>query len=438
MADWVDLIVRKRNSEGLEPEEVVEMVEAVQRDEVAPEQFGAFLMAAAINGLDDEETAGLAKALLKSGQVLSFADLGYPAVDVGETGGLGNNGAMAALVIAAVYGARVPVVAQKSQGLFGGLLDKFESIPGFRTDLPPGEFQENVRAHGIGVMGQSSEMAPADTKIHQIRTQTGTLNGASLTVASLLARKAAGGVKGLVAEIACGSGGIARDLSEAHQLADALFNVGENLGFHVTGLITNRQEPIGHAVGDCLELKETIQVLRGQGPEDLKEVTTNLASCLLVIGQLATDHAQGVQLAEEALADGRAFEKLKEIVSHQGGDSMAIENPDHLPRGQSERQVTTQRGGYIKSIDCEALGRAWMQLGGSRQNRGDSTDHRVGLVVHKKVGERVERGESLVTMHTSEKSKIEPATEAVEEAFLISPDPAPGTRPIIENFGRRR
>jgi len=438
MAEWIELIGKKKAGESLEPEEILRFVEGVVRDEIVAEQAAAFLMAAVLNGLDEEETACLTQALMNSGQTLAFSDLGYPPVDIGETGSFGSDGAVIAIPIAASYGAKLPVVAEKALGGFGGLLDKFEAIPGFRTDLGTHEFQDGVRNLGVAIAGQTTELAPADTKINQLRTRTGTLGGISLTVASLLARKAGAGVRGLVADIACGTGGFAKSLSEAHQLADMLFNVGEGLGIHITGVITQRNAPVGACVGDVLELKESLEVLKGGGNEALRELAIELASGLLVIGQLATDHAHGAKLAREALADGRAYAKLKDLVSNQGGDPMALENPDHLPRGQSQRAIQTQRPGYVKAVDCEALGRAWVCLGGSRENRGDSTDHRVGMEILKRVGDRVERGEPLVTLHTSEKSKTESAIELVEEAYLISPDPVEKERSILETFGRRR
>jgi pyrimidine-nucleoside phosphorylase len=438
MDEWIEIIVKKKNSERLEPEEIARFVEGVQKDEIAPEQASAFLMAAVLNGLDEEESTTLTKALMNSGQMLDFRDLGYPTVDIGETGGLGSNAPLVAIPVAASYGAKLPVVAEKSLGIFCGLLDKFESIPGFRTDLGTNEFQESVRNIGVAITGQSTEMAPADTRINQLRTRTGTLGGISLTVASLLSRKASAGIRGLVTEIACGSGGFARNLTEAHQLADDLVNVGEGLGFFITGCITDRNNPLGRFIGDSLELREAIDVLNGGGPEDLKEVAVDLASSLLVIGQLATDQTQGRTLAEEALADGRAYAKLKDLVSNQGGDTMVLDNPDHLPRAQGQRQILTQRAGYVKAVDCEALGEALLELGGSRRNRGDGTDHRVGIEIHKKVGDQVSRGEPLATLYTSERSKTEAAIEATEEAYLLSPEPGERTRPILENFGRRR
>jgi pyrimidine-nucleoside phosphorylase len=438
MADWIDLITKKRDGESLDPEEILAFVEAVQREEIANEQAAAFLMAVCLNGFDEEETEAFAKALMNSGQVLRFTDLTYPPIDIGETGGLGGHAAVAALPIAAVYGVKLPVVAEKSLRQVGGLLDKFEAIPGFRTDIGLSEFQEAVRTSGLAVIGQPMDLAPAETRINQLRATTGTLGGSSLTVASLLARKAAAGIRGLVVEIACGAGAVARTLQDAHALADDLFNVGENLGIHLTGIITNRDNPLGNAIGDCLEMQEAIAVLKGGGPEDLKEAALHLAASLLVIGQLAADQNQGRSLASSAIADGRALNKLKECAANQGGDTQVIENPDMFPRGQGKRDVVTQRSGYIKGIDSASLGDAWMHLGGSRTKRGEATDHRVGLMIHKKIGDRVERGEILATLHSSEKSKVEPAIEAVEEAFMISPDPVEKKRAILETFGRVR
>ncbi len=438
MADWVDMIIRKREGEPLSSEEVSSFVEAIQREEIAMEQASAFLMAVVLNGLDEAETGAFTRALLSSGQMLRFTDLSYPPADIAETGGIGGNAALVALPVAAAFGVKIPVLGEKSLRHVGGLLDKFESIPNFRTDINVQEFQESVRTVGIAVIGQTTEMAPAEIRMNQIRANTGTIGGISLTIASLLARKGSVGARGLVAEIPCGSGGLAKNLQQAHDMADQIFNVGEDLGFHVGGIITDRDNPAGHAIGDSLEMQEAIAVLKGEGPEDLREVAVNLAAGLLIVSQMVTDLPRGRALALEAIRDQRAFRKLKEMVSNQGGDTQVLDNPEMLPRGQGKREVVMQRGGYVKSIDTNSLGTAWLHLGGSRNRRGESTDHRVGLMVHKKIGDRVEKGEPIVTLHSSEKSKVDLAIEAVEEAFLISPNPVEKRRLILENFGRAR
>jgi len=438
MVDWIDLIVRKRESEGLEPEEIMSFVEAVEREEIASDQAAAFLMAVTLNGFDEDETGAYVKALTASSQSLRFSEGGPSVVDVGETAALGNNAPIAALPIAAVYGCKIPVVGDRALGTYGGLMDKFEAIPGFRGDVSLSEFQEAVENIGIALVGQTTDLAPADTLINRIRTKTGSSGGGALAAASLLARKAVAGVRGLAIQIYCGSGGIAKTQNEGHNLADLIFGVGENLGMKITGVLVNGGSPVGHAIGDSLEIAEAIEVLKGDGPEDLREVVLSLAGSLLTISQLATDHAQGVKLAEEAIADGRALTKFKDLVSNQGGDAQTIDNLEQLPRGQGTRDVTTQRPGHIKVIDCNSLGRAWRYLGGSRDERGETTDHRVGLVVHKKVGDAVQAGEQLVTLHTSERSRVEEALEAVEEAFLISPDPVEKQRTVLDYIGRHR
>jgi pyrimidine-nucleoside phosphorylase len=438
MADWVDLIIRKREGETLTPEEVSSFVEAIQREEIAMEQASAFLMAIVLNGLDEAETGAFTRALMSSGQMLRFTDLTYPPADIAETGGIGGNAALVALPVAAAFGVKIPVLGERSLRHVGGLLDKFEAIPNFRTDINAQEFQESVRNVGMAVTGQTTEMAPAEIRMNQIRANTGTIGGVSLTLASLLARKGSVGARGLVAEIACGSGGLAKNLQQAHDMADQIFNVGEDLGFHVGGVITDRDNPLGNAIGDSLEMQEAIAVLKGEGPEDLRELAVNLAAGLLIVSQMVTDLNRGRALALEAIRDQRAFKKLKEMVSNQGGDTQVLDNPEMLPRGQGKREVVMQRGGYVKSIDTGSLGAAWLHLGGSRNRRGEATDHRVGLLVHKKIGDRVEKGEPIVTLHSSEKSKVDLAIEAVEEAFLISPNPVEKRRLILENFGRAR
>lgn len=435
MADWSDLIIRKREGEELESEEIASFVQAVQKEGITPEQSSAFLMAAVLNDLSDEETAAFTKSLLNSGQVLRFGDMTYPPIDLGESGGLGSSAVIAALPIAAVYGVKLPVVAERSLRLIGGLLDRFESIPGFRTDVSLAEFQESVRTIGIAVIGQTTDLAPAETKINQLRSTTGTLGGVSLTVASLLARKAAAGARGLAVEIACGDGAVATSLKQAHDFADRLVNVGEMLGLRIGGIITDRNNPIGAALGDSLEMQEAISILKGEGAAEVKDTALTLAASLLIVGQLASDLGQGKELAQNAINDGRAIAKLKEFVANQGGDTRVIDDLEAFPRGQGKREIVSHRGGYVKAIDFKSLAEAWRHLGGSREVRGEATDHRVGLLCHKRVGDRVEANEPLVTIHTSEKSKTEQAIEAVEEAFLLSPAAVDRRRILLETFG---
>ncbi len=437
MTDWIDLVVRKREGESLAAEEVQSFIEGIQKEEVPLEIASAFLMAAVLNGLDEEETSAFTRGLMNSGQLLRFDDPNFKPADVAETGGIGGNAAIIALPIAACYGVRLPVLADRSLRNVGGLLDKFEAIPNFRTDINLQEFRDSVNGIGIAVVGQTTDIAPAEARINQIRANTGTLGGISLTLASLLARKGAIGARGLVVEVASGSGGVAQQLSNAQDMADQVFSVGESLGFKIAGFITERNNPLGNVIGDSLEMEEAIRVLQGEGPEDLKEVAIHLAAGLLVVSQ-GTSLDDGKKKAQEAIRSLRAFNKLKELVSNQGGDTQVLDNPEMLPRGQGRREIISQRRGYVTCIDTGSLGNAWLNLGGSRSKRGESTDHRVGIMVHKKVGDLVERGEPIATLQTSEKSKVEAAIEAAEEAFTLSPEQPNKPKLILERFGRAR
>jgi pyrimidine-nucleoside phosphorylase len=438
MAEWIDLIVRKKEGEILESEEIVEFVKAVQREEVPVEQASAFLMAAVLNGLDEDETCVMARALAESGQTLRFTEAAHACVDIGDTGGVGCSAMLVALPIAAVFECRLPVIAERSLAGYGGLLDRFESIPGFRADFGMNEFSESVRSIGMAVIGQNRELAPAETRLNQIRAATGSMGGIGMTVASLMARKAVVGVRGLVIDVACGSGALAKTLADAQNLADYAVQVGESLNISVTGLISDRNQPVGSVIGDTLEMGEAIRVLKGEGPESVKEMAVNMAASLLMVARLVTDHAHGHQRALDALADGRALAKFKDFVSNQGGDTLVLDNPALLPRGQGTRDIITQRSGYVKAIDCACLATSWACLGGTRVHRGDATDHRVGLTLLKKIGDKIEKGDVLATLHTSEKSKVDPAIEAAEEAFMISPVAPEKKRLVVENFGRHR
>lgn len=437
MTDWIDLVVRKREGESLATEEIQSFIEGVQKEEVPLELASAFLMAAVLNGLDEAETAAFTRGLMSSGQVLRFDDPNFKPADIAETGAIGGNATIVALPIAACYGVKLPVLAERSLRNVGGLLDKFEAIPNFRADINLQEFRDSVNSIGIAVVGQTTEMAPAETRINQIRANTGTLGGISLTLASLLSRKGAIGARGLVVDVACGSGGVAQQMRDAQEMADQVFSVGETLGFRIAGFITERNNPLGNTIGDSLEMEEAIRVLQGEGPEDLKEVAIHLAAGLLVVSQ-GTSLEDGKKKALEAIRSQRAFNKLKEMVSNQGGDTQVLDNPELLPRGQGRREIVSQRRGYIRSIDTGSLGAAWLNLGGSRSKRGESTDHRVGVIIHKKVGDLVERGEAIATLQTSEKSKVEAAIESAEEAFTLSPEPLDKPKILLEKFGRAR
>lgn len=437
MAEWIDLIIRKRSGDVLEADELKGLVDAVQNESITPEQAGALLMAIFLNGLDEQETAVLTRTLMSSGQTIRFENVAYPPVDIADLGGLGNNAALIALPIAASYGVKLPVIAERSIGTEGGLLDKFESIPGFRTDIGQNEFKDLVERTNIALIGQTSELAPAEIRLSQIRTNTGTLGDVSMTLASLLSRKIAEGARALVCEIGCGPAGLIRSIEDARHCAEVLVSVAGELGVKASGFITDRTSPVGHAIGDVLELKEALEVLKGEGPEDLQELAVNLAGSMLIMGQLASDHKQACQLARDAIKNGKAFQKLKDMVAEQGGNTQALDQPEQLPRAQGQREIITQRRGFVKSLDCDSLGQAWLHLGGSRQKRGENTDHRVGLLIHKKVGDEVATGDVLATVFTSEKSRTDDALESVEEAFLISPNPVSKPRLMLEQFGQQ-
>jgi pyrimidine-nucleoside phosphorylase len=426
-----EIIQAKRDGRPVPADAIAALVDGFTRGEVPEYQMAAFCMAVFFRGMDDAEVRALTGAMLHSGDVLDLSDVPGAKVDKHSTGGVGDKVSLALAPLAAACGVKVPMISGRGLGHTGGTLDKLEAIPGFRVDLPVDAFRALVRDVGACLVGQTARLAPADRKLYALRDVTATVESIPLIAASIMSKKLAEGIDGLVLDVKVGSGAFMKRIEDARRLADVLTGIGRGMGKQVTALLTAMDQPLGLAVGNALEVVETIELLRGGGPPDLREVTVALTAELLLLGGVAADLAGARAAVEAAIADGRGLAKLEEIVRAQGGDPAAIRDPERLPRAGETYDVPAPAAGVVEAIDAQAVGLAAVALGAGRARVEDPVDPAVGLVVARKLGDRVERGEPLCTVHAGPRSEARAAIVArLQRAWSIGPS-APAARPLV-------
>jgi len=429
-----DVIRRKRGGHELSRAEIVHLVDGYTRGEIPDYQISAWLMAALLRGLTRAETAALTDAMLHSGQVLDLSEFAAPKVDKHSTGGVGDKTSLVLAPLAAAGGLVVPMISGRGLGHTGGTLDKLESIPGFRVDLSTAQFKAVLRECGCAMIGQTPEIVPADRKLYGLRDVTGTVESPSLICASIMSKKLAEGIDALVLDVKAGSGAFMKTEQDAAFLAELMVETGERMGKKMVALITSMDEPLGHCVGNALEVKECIRILLGSGPADLRELCLELGAWMLHLGGRADTVAKGKQLAAKLIDSGQALEKFRRMVELQGGDPRAIDDPTRLPNSSYLLEVVSPKTGYVSAIQCEDVGTACVILGGGREKKEDSIDPAVGIVLHKKVGDRVEAGEPLCTLHYNSDARAGHAKQMLERSYEIgevSPAPALLIRRII-------
>ncbi len=426
----VDLIRRKRDSQELSREEIGALISGYTRGEIPDYQMSAFLMAAFVRGLNGAETAALTEAMLHSGQVLDFSGMPGRKVDKHSTGGVGDKTSIVIAPIVAAGGLRVPMISGRGLGHTGGTLDKLESIPGFNVNLSLGEFWRVLEECGCALIGQTAEIAPADKKIYALRDVTGTVENISLICASIMSKKMAEGIDALVLDVKTGSGAFMKKEEDAVRLAELMVETGRRMGKKVVALLTNMDQPLGRMAGNALEIAESIEVLSGGGPEDLRELCLVLAAWMFFLGGRAQSVEEGKKIAAGLIASGGAKDKFREIVRLQGGDARVVDEPRRLPQAAHRLEIESPADGYVAATQCEQLGIACVVLGGGREKKEDSVDPGVGLEFHKRVGAAVHRGESLCTIFYNSDARLEEARRLVETAYLVGPRP-PAALPVL-------
>jgi pyrimidine-nucleoside phosphorylase len=416
----VDLIRKKRDGAELSAAEIKYFVRGSTTGEIPDYQAAAWLMAALIRGLTRAETAALTDAMLRSGEVLDFSDLSAKKVDKHSTGGVGDKTSLVLAPVIAAGGLVVPMISGRGLGHTGGTLDKLESIPGFNVNLPVSEFRRVLEKCGCSMIGQTAQIAPADRKFYALRDVTGTVESPYLICASIMSKKLAEGIDGLVLDVKTGSGAFMKKEEDAVFLASLMAKTGQRMGKSVVALITDMNQPLGRMAGNSVEVIECVEVLRGEGPKDLRELCLQLCAWMFVLGERTTSVEEGKELAAKLIASGEALEKFREMVGLQGGDVGAIEDVTRLPKAKHKKDVVSSRDGYVGAVNCEAVGTACVVLGGGREKKEDAIDHAVGLEFHKRIGERVAIGEPICTMFYNSEDKAAQAQALIENSYRLS------------------
>jgi len=416
----VDVIRKKRDGRELSRTEIEYLVRAYTTGEIPDYQVSAWLMAVILRGLTRAETSVLTDAMLRSGDVLDLSEFPAKKVDKHSTGGVGDKTSLVLAPLVAAGGLVVPMISGRGLGHTGGTLDKLESIPGFNVNLSVPQFRKVLDACGCAMIGQTLEIAPADRKLYALRDVTGTVESPYLICASIMSKKLAEGVDALVLDVKTGSGAFMKKEEDAVFLAELMVETGEAMGKAMVALITNMDEPLGMYVGNSLEVAEVLDVLRGKGPEDLKELCLDLAGWMFHLGGAAETVAQGRSLSQQLITSGKALEKFQQMVGLQSGDARVIANPDLLPHTKHMLEVTSPNSGRVAAIDCEAVGTACVVLGGGRERKEDAVDPAVGIVLHSKVGDSVKAGESLATVHYNSETRGLHAKQMLLGSYQIS------------------
>ncbi len=419
----VEVIEKKRDGKTLSTEEIEFFVDGYTRGDIPDYQASALLMAILLQGMDDRESRDLTLAMARSGESLDLSDVASFVVDKHSTGGVGDKVSLVIAPTVAACGLPVGKMSGRGLGFSGGTLDKLESIPGFRVDLSVTEFKAQLAEIGIVLSGQSARLAPADGKLYSLRDVTGTVPSLPLIVGSVMSKKLAAGADAIVLDVKMGTGAFMRTLEEARELAEAMVRIGEEVGREVTARISDMNQPLGRAVGNALEVQEAIATLHGGGPRDFREHCLVIAGEMLLLGKKADDVEEAKALAEEAIAAGRAWEKFRQMVEAQGGDVAYIEEPERLPQAEIVEAVKAERAGYLAGTQADAIGMAVVALGGGREKKGEPIDHAVGLVMEVEVGDHVEAGETLFTVHANDPDKRDEAVARVRKALSFSDEP---------------
>jgi pyrimidine-nucleoside phosphorylase len=427
----VDVIRMKRDGKELSHAQIDFLIHGYTCGEIPDSQAAAWLMAAALRGLTRQETASLTDAMLHSGEALDLSAFSAPKVDKHSTGGVGDKTSLVLAPLAAAGGLIVPMISGRGLDHTGGTLDKFEAIPGVSVELSLPRFREALQSCGCAIIGATAEIAPADKKLYELRNLTATVDCPFLICASIMSKKLAEGIDALVLDVKTGCGAFMKKDEEAFHLAELMVETGKRMGKRTVALITAMDQPLGFHIGNALEVEEAISVLQGGGPEDVRQLCLELAGWMFRLGGSATTVERGAKLAGELIRSGKAFEKFRQMVAIQGGDTKAVDDPSRLPKAQNKLDVASSRSGYITSIQCEEVGKASVILGYGRESTKVSVDPAVGLVLHKKVSQPVMAGEPLCTIHYNSGVHLERVRRMIERCFQVGDAPPPELRPLV-------
>jgi pyrimidine-nucleoside phosphorylase len=427
----VDLIRRKRDGHELTRDEIQFIVRGYTRGDFPDYQMSAWLMAVLLKGMSGAEIATLTEAMLHSGVTLDWSDLPGKKVDKHSTGGVGDKTSLILAPIVAAGGLLVPMISGRGLGHTGGTLDKLESIPGFNVNLAPEKMREVLRKCGMVLVGQTEQIVPADKKMYALRDVTGTVESPALICASIMSKKIAEGIDALVLDVKTGSGAFMKKESDAVHLAELMVDTGVRMGKRMVALITDMDQPLGRYVGNALEVIESIEVLHGGGPADLRDLSLELSAWMFYLGDKTPSVDEGRKLALQMIANGAAFEKFCELTALESGNAGALRDTKKLPPTRNRRDVSSRSTGYIQSINCEQVGIASLVLGGGREKKEDSIDPAVGIVLHKKVGDAITQDEPICTLHYNSNARLDESESLIHSAYRIGNEKAAASGKLI-------
>ena len=418
-----DLIMKKRNGSTLNDEEINFMVRGYTKGEIPDYQMSAMTMAIFFQGMNKEETLALTMAMAHSGDMLDLSEIEGIKVDKHSTGGVGDKTSLALTPMVAALGVPVAKMSGRGLGHTGGTIDKLESFTGFSTSISEQQFKDNVNRIGIAIMGQTADLAPADKKLYALRDVTATVDNMSLIASSIMSKKLAAGADAIVLDVKTGSGAFMKKEEDAFGLAREMVSIGNGAGRRTTAVISDMDQPLGYAVGNALEVKEAIDTLKGNGPEDFVELCLTLGSYMVVSAGKAEDEKEARKKLVQVIEDGSALEKLAEFVAAQGGDKELVYHPEGLPKASLIEEILSPMDGYISHIVCDEIGVCSLILGGGHETKESEIDLSVGLVLAKKVGDFVKKGEAIATIHANDEEKLRIAKERFIKAYTFSNTP---------------
>ena len=416
----VDIIIKKRDKKVLSKEEIEFFIEGYTSGDIPDYQAAALAMAILLNGMTSQETTDLTMAMAYSGDVLDLREIVTTSVDKHSTGGVGDKTTLVVEPVVAACGLPVGKMSGRGLGFSGGTLDKMESIPGYRTDLSTREFIDQLKEIGIVLTGQSGDLAPADGKLYALRDVTGTVQSIPLIASSIMSKKIAAGAQAIVLDVKVGEGAFMETLEDARKLSELMVDIAKLSGRKAIAVLSDMNQPLGNAVGNALELREAIDTLHGKGPGDFYEHCLHIAGYMLLLGEKVESIDDGVTLARMMVENGKGWEKFRQLVIAQGGDVSFIDNPEKLPRANLVIPILSEKTGYIHEINARIIGESGVILGAGRSKKGDPIDHSVGIIVHKKVGDRIEQGEPILTIFANDPQRLEKARAHILRSIMIN------------------
>lgn len=415
----VDIIEKKRDGQVLTKEEIEFFITGYTNGDIPDYQASSLAMAVFFQDMNDEERAALTMAMVNSGDVIDLSDIHGTKVDKHSTGGVGDTTTLVLAPLVAAVGVPVAKMSGRGLGHTGGTIDKLESVEGFHVEISEEKFVKLVNEAKVAVIGQTGNLTPADKKLYGLRDVTGTVNSIPLIASSIMSKKIAAGADAIVLDVKTGNGAFMKTLEDAEALAHAMVSIGNNVGRNTMAIISDMGQPLGHAIGNALEVKEAIETLQGKGPEDLTELVMTLGSQMVVVGGKAKDLEEARALLEKAIQDGSALESFRTFLENQDGDGSVVDDVSKLPQAKYQVALPAESFGFVTEIVANEMGVASMMLGAGRQTKDDDIDLSVGLVLHKKVGDRVDEGEPLLTIH-SNRENVDDVIEKLNQSITVS------------------